>query len=74
MKLSHVLCIATGLLFFGSGGANAQSETSTLTKIKKEGVMKVCYAQGSPESYKDPKTGRVARRVRRTGERARRRG
>ena len=57
MKLKHVMCVAAGLLLAGSGSAIAQSETSTLTKIKKEGVMKVCYAQGSPESYKDPKTG-----------------
>jgi len=57
MKLKHLVCAAAGLLFVGSGGALAQSESSTLTKVKKDGVMKVCYAQGSPESYKDPKTG-----------------
>jgi ABC-type amino acid transport substrate-binding protein len=57
MKTRIVLCIAAGLLLVGASGVMAQSETSTLTKIKKEGVMNVCYAQGSPESYKDPKTG-----------------
>jgi len=57
MKLKKLFCIAPVLLFLGAGAAHAQSETSTLGKIKKEGVMKVCYAQGSPESYKDPKTG-----------------
>jgi ABC-type amino acid transport substrate-binding protein len=57
MKLRHLFCIAPALLLVGAGGAYAQSDTSTLTKVKKEGVMKVCYAQGSPESYKDPKTG-----------------
>src|SRR6476660_136013 len=57
MKLKQLFCIAPVLFFVGAGAAHAQSETSTLGKIKKEGVMKVCYAQGSPESYKDPKTG-----------------
>ena len=52
MKLKHFACVAAGLLLV-AGGASAQSESSTLTKVKKEGVMKVCYAQGSPESYKD---------------------
>jgi ABC-type amino acid transport substrate-binding protein len=56
MRLKHILAVLT-LLLFGAGAAHAQSETSTLTRIKKEGAMKVCYAQGSPESYKDPKTG-----------------
>jgi polar amino acid transport system substrate-binding protein len=46
-----------GLPLIAISAAQAQSESSALTKIKKEGVMKVCYAQGSPESYKDPKTG-----------------
>lgn len=37
-------------------GASAQAQ-STLDKIKKEGVLKVCYSQILPEAYKDPKTG-----------------
>jgi polar amino acid transport system substrate-binding protein len=57
MKTRSAFSIAAGLLLAITGGANAQSDTSTLTKIKKEGVMKVCLAQGSPESYKNPKTG-----------------
>ena len=56
MKLRQFFCMAV-LLFIGAATAYAQSESSTLTKVKKDGVMKVCYAQGSPESYKDPKTG-----------------
>ncbi|MBM3601956.1 MAG: transporter substrate-binding domain-containing protein [Alphaproteobacteria bacterium] len=57
MTLRRTICIATGLLLASSGAAYAQSDSSTLTRVKKEGTMKVCYAQGSPESYKDPKTG-----------------
>jgi polar amino acid transport system substrate-binding protein len=57
MKLKQVLSAAAAILFVAAGTAHAQSDTSTLAKVKKEGVMKVCYAQGSPESYKDPKTG-----------------
>jgi ABC-type amino acid transport substrate-binding protein len=57
MKRRLVVGIAAALLLVGVTGAQAQSDSSTLTKVKKEGVMKVCYAQGSPESYKDPKTG-----------------
>jgi len=57
MKPKKLFCIAPVLFFVGAGTAHAQSDASTLTKVKKEGAMKVCYAQGSPESYKDPKTG-----------------
>ena len=56
MKPRQLLSIAAALML-ASAAAHAQSDASTLTKVKKEGVMKVCYAQGSPESYKDPKTG-----------------
>lgn len=56
MNLKSMLWIA-GALLLASGPAAAQSESSTLAKVKKDGVIKVCYAQGSPESYKDPKTG-----------------
>jgi len=57
MKSRVLISIASMFLFFATGAAFAQSDSSTLTKVKKEGTMKVCYAQGSPESYKDPKTG-----------------
>src|SRR5262245_60169151 len=57
MNLNRILCTASLLFLFGAATAHAQSDASTLAKVKKEGVMKVCYAQGSPESYKDPKTG-----------------
>lgn len=30
---------------------------SALARVKADGVMKVCYAQVTPDSYKDPKTG-----------------
>jgi polar amino acid transport system substrate-binding protein len=57
MKLKSILCVATTAFLVIAGGARAQSDSSTLAKVKKDGVLKVCYAQGSPESYKDPKTG-----------------
>lgn len=37
--------------------AAAQNANSVLAKIKHDGVMKVCYAQVTPESFKDPRTG-----------------
>ena len=57
MKLRLNILLSTTLFLMGVGAAAAQSDSSTLTRVKKEGVMRVCYAQGSPESYKDPKTG-----------------
>lgn len=57
MKRGMLGGIAAALILAASGGASAQSDSSTLTRVKKEALMKVCYAQGSPESYKDPKTG-----------------
>ncbi len=57
MKWRNIIWAAAALLLAGTTGSQAQSESSILTRVKKEGVMKVCYAQGSPESYKDPKTG-----------------
>lgn len=35
----------------------AQTKDSVLTKVKREGILRVCYAQVTPDSYKDPKTG-----------------
>jgi ABC-type amino acid transport substrate-binding protein len=52
--------IAAGLVLaaLSAGDASAQQPSaSVLAKIKKDGVLKVCYGQLSPESYKDPKTG-----------------
>jgi polar amino acid transport system substrate-binding protein len=57
MQLKRVVSVLAVMLLAGAGTAQAQSDNSTLTKIKKAGTMKVCYAPGSPESYKDPKTG-----------------
>ncbi len=57
MKSRNMIWVAAALLLAGTTGSQAQSDSSILTRVKKEGVMKVCYAQGSPESYKDPKTG-----------------
>jgi ABC-type amino acid transport substrate-binding protein len=58
VKARHL--IATGLVLAAFGACHAQAQQpaqSVLAKIKKDGVLKVCYAQLSPESYKDPKTG-----------------
>jgi ABC-type amino acid transport substrate-binding protein len=33
------------------------AQESALTKVKREGTLKVCFAQGTPDNYKDPKTG-----------------
>src|SRR5829696_2821474 len=57
MMLRRILCISASMVVAGIGTAAAQSESSTLTRVKREATMRVCYAQGSPESYKDPKTG-----------------
>ena len=56
MRLATLGGIAAALALVASGPAGAQSDSSTLTRIKKEAQMKVCYAPGAPESYKDPKT------------------
>lgn len=52
-----VLMGSLALAALATGSAMAQQPTSVLSKIKKDGVLKVCYGQISPESYKDPKTG-----------------
>jgi ABC-type amino acid transport substrate-binding protein len=48
--------IVSGLMcmLLGATEANAQS---VLEKVKKEGTLNVCFAQGMPDNYKDPKTG-----------------
>ncbi len=48
------LMLAPALL---PGAAVAQPAGSVLAKIKSEGSMKVCYAQVTPDSYKDSRTG-----------------
>lgn len=35
----------------------AQTKESALARVKRDGVLKVCYAQVTPDSYKDPRTG-----------------
>jgi ABC-type amino acid transport substrate-binding protein len=37
--------------------ASAAKAESTLDKVKQAGVIKVCFANGLPDNYKDPKTG-----------------
>jgi ABC-type amino acid transport substrate-binding protein len=54
----RLFATAAAALLFAAGSAGAQvPKDSALTRIKNEGVMKVCYAQVTPDSYKDPKTG-----------------
>jgi polar amino acid transport system substrate-binding protein len=53
LRLASVVAIAGSL----TNPAFAQSEDSVLAKVKREGVLKVCYAQVTPESFKDPRTG-----------------
>lgn len=56
-QMLNAATLAAGILTLTSSCVLAQAQESALTKIKKEGVMKVCYAQVTPDSYKDPKTG-----------------
>jgi polar amino acid transport system substrate-binding protein len=35
----------------------AGAQTSVLDKVKSSGTLKVCFAQGMPDNFKDPKTG-----------------
>jgi polar amino acid transport system substrate-binding protein len=50
--------LIAGLLLLCGGAALAQpAADSVLTKVKHEGTLKVCYAQTTPDAYKDPKTG-----------------
>jgi len=50
------VCAAVAIAAF-AGPALAQTKESVLAKVKREGVLKVCYAQVTPDSYKDPRTG-----------------
>lgn len=54
MMLRFSAAVAMFVLAFAPGPSMAQS---TLDKVKKDGVIKVCLAQGLPDNYKDPKTG-----------------
>ena len=54
--LKHMF-LAVALLFAATT-AHAQVPTdSALARVKSSGILKVCYAQVTPDSYKDPKTG-----------------
>jgi ABC-type amino acid transport substrate-binding protein len=56
VKLSKLgLLLAFGAIF--ASPAQAQNKESVLAKIKREGTLKVCYAQTTPDNYKDPRTG-----------------
>src|SRR4051812_46664141 len=51
--------LALGLLLasFWTGAALAQPADSILTKAKNAGTLKVCFAQTTPDAFKDTKTG-----------------
>lgn len=51
-----ILAIATAVVLSVATGSAANAQ-STLDKIKREGVIKVCTPQVVPDLYKDPKTG-----------------
>ena len=48
-----------GLTLVATASAQVPKE-SVLAKVKSEGVLKVCYAQVTPDTYKDPRTGEWA--------------
>jgi ABC-type amino acid transport substrate-binding protein len=55
---SRLWIVACALAFGVPNLATAQvPRDSALARIKSEGTMKVCYAQVTPDSYKDPRTG-----------------
>lgn len=54
MRLNIMGMLTASLCIVGAGQAQAES---TLDKVKKEGVIKICFASGMPDNYKDPKTG-----------------
>jgi len=54
-RLATILALAAALAA-PSAGVQAQQQ-SALDKVKSSGTLKVCVAQGSPDQYKDPKTG-----------------
>jgi len=56
-RTRHLIATGLALAVYSACGAQAQQPLPVLAKIKKDGVLKVCYGQLSPESYKDPKTG-----------------
>jgi polar amino acid transport system substrate-binding protein len=56
MKRSIGIGLALALIFGLLSAGNVFAET-VLQKVQKEKVLKVCFAQGIPDNYKNPKTG-----------------
>lgn len=58
-KFATMTLAATGLALIAvtTGAPPAAAAESVLDKINKTGTMKVCFAQGQPDNYRDPKTG-----------------
>ena len=53
-KALAALSAATCALAISSG---AFAQASVLDKVKSSGTLRVCFAQGMPDNFKDPKTG-----------------
>jgi len=55
VKMVSTIVAAATVSFSIASSANAQE--SVLNKVKSGATLKVCFAQVTPDSYKDPKTG-----------------
>jgi ABC-type amino acid transport substrate-binding protein len=53
LVLSSLVAVAAAA---GAASSPAHAE-SVLDKVKQEGKIKVCFAQGMPDNFKDPRTG-----------------
>lgn len=58
MWLRHALFGFTVLALAAALAGPAKAQTSVLDKVKRDGTMKVCFAQGMPDNFKDPRTGK----------------
>ena len=56
-KLLVRAALSAAVLLAAAFPAAAQQKESVLAKVKREGVLKVCYTQTTPDNYKDPRTG-----------------
>jgi ABC-type amino acid transport substrate-binding protein len=45
------------VLLWAAPGHTQVPKDSVLAKVKSDGILKVCYASVTPDTYKDPKTG-----------------
>jgi ABC-type amino acid transport substrate-binding protein len=57
MQARHAFIVCAALALATATAGSAAAQNSVLDKVKRDGVMKVCFAQGMPDNFKDPKTG-----------------